>query len=107
MVALFNLIPIYTAIFSLAAAGFIMNFIRTLGNYFLQKETLGLGDIKLGGIIGFYLGWYGFMLALLIGSLLAILIYGIQLLLASEEIDTRIPLGPHLSAGAMIVLLYL
>ena len=64
------------------------------------KSGLGMGDVKLLGVIGIYLGPY-VLLALLIGSL-AGAIGGLVAARGSSLSETRIPFGPWLALGAAV-----
>jgi len=68
-----------------------------------KREGLGMGDVKLLGVLGLFLGLYGFM-ALALASMLGVLVV-LALSRTSEAPlgDTRIPFGALLAAGAAIV----
>ena len=73
----------------------------------LAPEALGFGDVKLLGVLGLVLGWFGWgvlvtglFLGLLVGALVALT------LLATRRAGwrTAIPFGPPLLAGAVLAL---
>ena len=68
----------------------------------LKRPALGMGDVKLLGVIGIYLGAYG-LLALFVGSLLGA-VYGVAA--GSRSSGRQFPFGPALAAGAVIVALF-
>jgi leader peptidase (prepilin peptidase)/N-methyltransferase len=69
---------------------------------------IGLGDVKLAGPLGAYLGWLGataFLAGLLAGFLLAAAA-GLGLVLAGKATRrSQLPLGPFLIAGTLAVVL--
>ena len=74
----------------------------------LPGADLGLGDVKLAGLLGLLLGWLGWP-AVLLGALLPHLLNGpvAVVLLVSRRVrrDTALPLGPALLAGAWLAVL--
>ncbi|MFV0460065.1 MAG: prepilin peptidase [Actinomycetales bacterium] len=68
---------------------------------------MGLGDVKLSGLLGMYLGWFGWPMVL-VGGFLGFLLGGIfgMVFLASgrKELGSRIPFGPYMLAGAWIAI---
>lgn len=74
----------------------------------LRPGQLGLGDLKLGGLLGLGLGWLGWS-AVLAGSLLAFLLFaGCALALLATGRATRrtaLPFGPFMLAAALLVVL--
>ena len=76
---------------------------------FISPSGFGLGDVKLGGVIGLFLGWfgwryvfYGVFAGFLLGS-----VVGIALLLARRGTrKTAIAFGPMLLAGPLLVLAF-
>ncbi|MEO0258610.1 MAG: prepilin peptidase, partial [candidate division WOR-3 bacterium] len=64
----------------------------------LKREALGEGDIILIMLISSYTGLWGAYLAMLLGSLTALLVH----FLFPEKIKGEIPFGPFLSFGAII-----
>ena len=71
----------------------------------LPGANLGLGDVKLCGLLGLPLGWLGWD-AVLLGALLPHLINGpvVLVLLIARRAGrrTELPLGPALLAGALL-----
>ena len=81
--------------------------------FFLKKEAMGLGDVKLIGCIGAFLGWGGCLFSLFFGSILGtvgiILFYSYQKIVKRKHIQLRnkqIPFGPFLSLAAIFYLFY-
>lgn len=71
----------------------------------ITPSGLGLGDVKLSGLLGAFLGWLGWS-HLLLGSLAAFVLAGVfgLVLLAVRKGDggTAFPFGPWMVAGAVI-----
>lgn len=66
------------------------------------REGLGLGDAKLLGALGAWLGWQALPFLLLIASLLALLTIGVGMLMGrAASATTRIPLGTFLAIAAL------
>lgn len=68
------------------------------------REGLGLGDVKLGALLGLYLGLDGAVWAILLGSLSGLVYFGLLYLRGRHDWDQALPLGPFLAAGAGLVL---
>jgi leader peptidase (prepilin peptidase) / N-methyltransferase len=80
-------------------------FVAFLGLAMLRPADLGLGDVKLAGVIGLMLGWLGWGEAVL-GAFLGFLfggLTGVFLLLAGRAgRRTAIPFGPFMLLGALV-----
>ena len=75
---------------------------------FVYPAGIGWGDVKLSGVIGLYLGWFGAstVLAGIIGGYLLAAVTGIGLIVARRATrKSQIPFGPFMIAGALAVLL--
>ena len=74
----------------------------------LRPAQLGLGDVKLAGVLGLVLGWAGWS-ALLLGSFLAfalLAVCGLVLLaLRRVTLRTALPFGPFMLGAALLTLL--
>lgn len=74
----------------------------------LPGANLGLGDVKLAGVLGLLLGWLGWP-AVVLGIVLPHLINGpialVLLLTRRADRRTHLPLGPALLAGALLAAL--
>ncbi|MGQ9752499.1 MAG: prepilin peptidase [Thermoanaerobaculaceae bacterium] len=67
---------------------------------------MGLGDVKLLGMLGAFLGWQGMLLALSLGAIAGSLV-GVALILAGKgSRQTELPFGSFLCAGALVVLFF-
>jgi leader peptidase (prepilin peptidase) / N-methyltransferase len=80
-------------------------FAAFLGLAMLRPADLGLGDVKLAGVLGLMLGWLGWGEAVL-GAFLGFLfggLTGVLLLLAGRAgRRTAIPFGPFMLLGALV-----
>lgn len=74
--------------------------IKLIGDFMFKKESLGGGDIKLMVIFGIVIGWENCILVVVLGSIIALPISLIVLMLKKTNI---IPFGPFLSMAALII----
>ncbi|MDP8224685.1 MAG: prepilin peptidase [Candidatus Lernaella stagnicola] len=73
-----------------------------LGYYALTKtEGMGLGDPKLLGMIGAFVGWKGVIFTILVSSLVGTLIGALFIALTGKSRKFQIPFGPFLALGAV------
>jgi len=73
---------------------------------FIYKKGMGIGDVKLIGMIGVFIGWQYALISIFIGALFGS-IYGIYMMVSGKMTrETRIPFGPFISLGAVIMILY-
>lgn len=70
------------------------------------NKGMGMGDVKLVAMIGTFIGWQDTLLSFFIGSLLGSVIGLILIGTDSIERRTRIPFGPFISSGTIIMLLF-
>ena len=84
----------------------LLGFMGLVGRLLFRKETLGMGDVKLAGMIGLYLGPYRtagmFILGVFAGALIGIVL----ILMGGKKFGQRIPFGPYLALGGLISLLW-
>lgn len=73
--------------------------------FLIARAGLGAGDVKLAGVLGLHLGWLGWS-SLAIGAFAAVLVGGLvsAALLAARRatMQTRVPFGPSMVAGALV-----
>lgn len=86
------------------AGGFAVFFVL----HWVRPVWLGFGDVRLAGLLGTGLGWFGpwyLVLAVLAGSFAGLLV-GIALMAAGRATrQTRLPFGLFLAAGAIAAIL--
>jgi leader peptidase (prepilin peptidase)/N-methyltransferase len=93
----------------LAVAGAVLSFLLYLALALVKRGGMGLGDVKLAGVLGLFLGHSG-LPALLVGTFAGFFLGGVfgAVLLASRRStrSTAIPFGPWMLAGAWAGLLF-
>ncbi|MDR7274626.1 prepilin peptidase [Catenuloplanes atrovinosus] len=93
------------AVRALAAMAALWLFYRLLT--VVRPGGMGLGDVKLAGLLGLYLGWLGWD-ALLVGAFAGFLIGGLAgaaLLTARRATGkTAVPFGPFMLLGALLAI---
>ncbi|BEP16049.1 A24 family peptidase [Acidothermaceae bacterium B102] len=82
---------------------------RVLGTALLRKTAMGLGDVKLSGILGLLLAWLSWG-ALVVGAFAGFLVGavgGITLIASGRgKLATKIPYGPYMLLGALVGILW-
>lgn len=78
--------------------------VRVLYEKVRNREGLGLGDVKMGALIGAFLGVQGALLTLLVGSLLGVVIGLSYTWFTGKDASTyELPFGSFLGAAALVV----
>jgi prepilin signal peptidase PulO-like enzyme (type II secretory pathway) len=83
------------------AVGFGLFFLIAL----IGRGAMGMGDVKLAGVIGLMLGWPAALTALLAGIILGGLAAAILLITRRATRKTAIAYAPYLCLGALAILL--
>jgi leader peptidase (prepilin peptidase)/N-methyltransferase len=89
-----------------ACSGFLFMFVLSEGaKYFLKKEALGDGDIKLVVMFGAFLGMERTFISIFAGSIFGAVL-GISLILLGRlKKEDYIPFAPFLASGAVVSIL--
>ena len=87
-----------------AILGFVTSGALFMLVYVLSRKGLGGGDVKFMAVAGLYLGFYGVLPAILVGTMSAALV-GIVLLI-TKKINRKdsIPLAPFLYVGILVTI---
>ncbi|GAB3281727.1 A24 family peptidase [Kineosporia babensis] len=92
-----------------AAIGGVAMYVFYFVLMFVYPSGMGFGDVKLGGVLGLYLGWYGWEEAV-VGGFAAFLLGAVvglgAILFAGATRKSMIPFGPFMLAGAGLGLVY-
>lgn len=90
--------------FGHALIGMVALFLLYAVQWFLMPTQIGLGDVKLAGVLGLYLGWLGlpaWVAGVCAGFMLAAL-YSLVLLAGRRAtLKSSIPFGPFMLAGVL------
>lgn len=93
--------------FTGALAGIlILGGMALLGTLIFRRESLGMGDIKLGAVTGIFLGPFGNVLAIASAVILGGLWGTVALSCRKSRPGAEIPFGPFIAAGCIIVLFW-
>ena len=80
-------------------------FVLFLAIAYLYRGGMGLGDVKLAGVLGLYLGWLGWS-SVVVGAFSGFVLgglVGVALMVARRASRrTAIPFGPFMLAGALL-----
>lgn len=110
----FEIIPPYDMIFGALIGSGLLYIIRMGGNAYYKQESLGLGDVKLLGAAGLWLGLEGTVIAIILGAAAGV-VHGLILagVIAHKE-KTRyslqrlmLPAGPGFCVGIFLSGLWL
>ena len=102
-----GIITFINNIFGLAIGGISFLILTFLGNAFTQKETMGLGDVKLMAVLGLCLGKDNIIIVIILAFILATIIGLINMLVSKirkKETSEYIAFGPYIAIASMIVI---
>jgi leader peptidase (prepilin peptidase) / N-methyltransferase len=90
-----------------AALGAVVLFAVFLALALISPGSLGMGDVKLAGLVGLYLGWLGWG-AVMVGAAAGFVVQALValVLLAARKVKLRgeLPFGPAMLLGAALVI---
>ncbi len=101
-----EILPFDQAGLGALVGGAAMYFVAWLGNKIFKKEAMGMGDVKLAFVSGFFFGWQIILWALYLGFIVAILAIGIMWVVRRNRLPKQIPMGPFFAAGFILNLFY-
>ncbi len=96
-----------------AVGGGLLYLVRAGANAYYKQDALGLGDVKLLGAAGFWLGVEGVLFALTLGAFAGLIhgiIYGVSIAIKTKQPlnlnRLAIPAGPGFAFGIVIIALW-
>ena len=87
------------------AGGLVMLAAAAAGRFVSKKDTLGTGDVKLMASLGFVLGFHGTVICIIGASILSAMAFSLLILWKKISMKDYQPLGPYISASAVIYIL--
>jgi len=103
----FNLIPLtlVQGFYGLLTFGGTLFLMGALGTFLFKKEAMGFGDVKLGLVLGSFLGVDLSLLALFFSFIFGGFMSLILLLTKEVGDDHMIPFGPSITAATLLTIL--
>lgn len=93
-----------SAVGALAGAG-ILYAVAVAGRWWLKQDAMGLGDVKLLGAIGAWLGVQAVLFTLVVSSAIGALFGVILIAIGGLKWKSRIPFGPFIAGAAVVWML--
>jgi leader peptidase (prepilin peptidase)/N-methyltransferase len=104
----FSLMPLPSLLIAGAFGYGLLWLIKFFGDRYYGQESLGLGDVKLMGAAGLWLGLEFLMLALTIGASFSVVHGLIYALITGKSLRRlEIPAGPGLIGGIIVMIIWM
>ncbi len=102
----FRVFPWKEAFLGLLVSGVVFLVVALVGTRVFKKESMGMGDVKLAAVLGFFLGWQMALLSLYIGFVLALLFFISLKFIDKQPKNNYIPMAPFFSIGVVILIFW-
>lgn len=99
-------VPLASAVFGAIFGYLFFFFIAWLYRAIRKKEGLGTGDFELLASLGAWFGWQSLPIIVFIASCVGSIFSIVYLLATKQAFNTRIPFGPFLILGGIIILFW-
>jgi len=103
MYSLVSLHDLITAVGSGLLCAAVMFVFRWIGNAAFNKETMGMGDIKLSALIGLFVGIENFLFALWAAAVIGCLYWLVEHFIMGSQKDMKLPFGSFLSLTSFVI----
>ncbi len=101
-----QILPFDQAGLGALVGGAVMYLVAWMGNKIFKKEAMGMGDVKLAFVSGFFLGWQVILWALYLGFIVALIAIGILWVIRRNRLPKQLPMGPFFATGFVLNLFY-
>ncbi|MCK4410160.1 MAG: prepilin peptidase [Candidatus Eisenbacteria sp.] len=103
---LVGLLGFWGSLLGVLVGGGALYLIGILGEFFLKKESMGGGDVKLAAMLGAFMGWKLVLFALFVAFFAGAVVGVIVMARKPKHWDSSLPFGPFIALGAVLALLW-
>ncbi len=89
------------SVVGVAAGAGLLWLVAIVGKWMFKKDAMGMGDVKLLGGIGAFLGLPGVIYTILVSSIVGTVIGLTMIAVGGHKWRSRLPYGPYLAMGAV------
>lgn len=93
--------PLEIGLGSVLGSGLLAG-VAVLGKLIFRKESMGMGDVKMAGMVGVFLGVKGIAFALFLGFLIAGIFGFSGMAINRLHRGSYLPFGPFIAAGTLV-----
>lgn len=76
--------------------------VAVVGKMIFKKDAMGLGDVKLLGAIGAFMGWRSVIFTIVISSFLGSIVGVTLIAIGNRKWQSKIPYGPYIAFAAVL-----